>query len=232
MANRNSILSQPGCTSASLPFPEPAAAAAAPAPTAVSAPILVGEPRWKLSGRKLRRDRRSPASAEEIEAVYRENVASVFGFFSYSVGRDAAEDLTAATFERVVRSWDRFDASRATEQTWIFAIARNLLTDHLRRQRHRSGPSLDEHPAILESIASAEDPLAQAAGLDTIKEWLADLRPREREVLALRYCVDLSVSEVATCIGATEANVHQICSRALRRLRSTVTDPRGVSDSE
>jgi RNA polymerase sigma-70 factor (ECF subfamily) len=159
--------------------------------------------------------------------VYREHVGAVYGFFSYSVGRDTAEDLTAATFERIVRSWSRFDPARSSEQTWIFAIARNVLIDHLRRQRHRSGPSLDEHPEIVDSIVSAQDPLAHAASVEGVKAWLAQLRPREREVVALRYCADLSVAEIADCMGITPANVHQISSRALRRLRETVVGPAG-----
>jgi RNA polymerase sigma-70 factor (ECF subfamily) len=167
--------------------------------------------------------RRRP-TADELDAVYRENVASIYGFFSYSVGRDVAEDLTAATFERVVRSWGRFDASRSGERTWIYAIARNLLTDYLRSQRHRSGPSLDEHPALLDSLASNEDPVQRTLDADAVSGWLGQLRPREREVLALRYCADLSVAEIARIMEITEANVHQICSRALRRLRSRVTD--------
>jgi RNA polymerase sigma factor (sigma-70 family) len=164
-------------------------------------------------------------TVDELDAVYRAHVASIYGFFSYNVGRDVAEDLTAATFERVVRSWGRFDASRSTERTWIYAIARNLLTDHLRSQRHRSGPSLDEHPALLDNLASSEDPVQRTLGADAVSSWLGRLRPREREVLALRYCADLSVADIARIMDFTEANVHQICSRALRRLRSTVAGP-------
>jgi RNA polymerase sigma-70 factor (ECF subfamily) len=173
---------------------------------------------------------RTRPGADELEAVYREHVGAIYGFFSYSVGRDVAEDLTAATFERVVRSWNRFDASRSGERTWIYAIARNLLTDHLRRQRHRSGPSLDEHPALMDSIASADDAVQRTLDTDAVQRWLQQLRPREREVLALRYCVDLSVAEIARCMDLTEANVHQICSRALRRLRSTVRDRASAAD--
>jgi RNA polymerase sigma factor (sigma-70 family) len=170
-------------------------------------------------GRALAWPRHGRPSVDELERVYRDNVTAVYGFFSYSVGRDAAEDLTAATFERVVRSWKRFDASLSGERTWIFAIARNLLTDHLRRQRHRSGPSLDEHPAILDGIASSDSALEHAYEVEAIKGWLDQLRQREREVLALRYCADLAVPDVAACLGLTEANVHQISSRALRKLR-------------
>jgi RNA polymerase sigma factor (sigma-70 family) len=184
-----------------------------------------------VSGPKVGWRRRSRVTEDEITAVFRTHVSSVFGFFSYSVGRDAAEDLTAATFERVVRSWHRFDPTRSSEQTWIFAIARNVLTDHLRRQRHRAGPSLDAQPAILETMVFTEDPLAAALSLEAVNDWLQDLRPRERQVLALRYCADLSVREIAGCIGVSEANVHQICSRALRQLRAVADERRRVSDS-
>jgi RNA polymerase sigma-70 factor (ECF subfamily) len=159
-------------------------------------------------------------AVEQLEEVYRAHVDAIYGFLSYSVGRETAEDLTAATFERVVRSWDRFDSSRSGERTWIFAIARNLLTDHLRGQRHRAGPSLDEHPLILDSVAAASDPLRRTMEAETIVGWLSHLRQREREVLALRYCADLSVGEIAACLDLSEANVHQISSRALRRLRA------------
>jgi RNA polymerase sigma-70 factor, ECF subfamily len=189
----------------------------------------------------VRRSRpRSAPSAGELEAVYREHVSAVYGFFSYSVDPDEAEDLTAATFERVVRSWDQFDPSRSSERTWIFAIARNLLTDFWRWRSHRRGPSLDANPALVESIASADDPLARSLDRDALRGWLEQLAPREREVLALRYVVDLTVAEIAECLDLSAANVHQICSRSLRRLRSAVTEAsdaparrqRAVSDSE
>jgi RNA polymerase sigma-70 factor (ECF subfamily) len=184
--------------------------------------------------------RRSGPSVDALEAVYRENVAVVYGFFSYSVGPDAAEDLTAATFERVIRSWDQFDAARSSQRTWIFTIARNLLTDHWRWRSHRRGPSLDANPELVESLTGGDDPLTRSLERDAVKGWLEQLGPRERQVLALRYVADLSVPEIAECLELSAANVHQICSRSLRRLRSTVApddDDAGhelgaVSDSE
>src|SRR4051812_39001434 len=91
-----------------------------------------------------------------LRRVYRDHADSVFGFFAYSVARATAEDLTSATFERVIRSWHRYDAARSSERTWILAIARNLLTDHFRRQRHRDAVSLDEHPLILDTLGDAD----------------------------------------------------------------------------
>jgi RNA polymerase sigma factor (sigma-70 family) len=161
---------------------------------------------------------------EELRKVYLENVSAVYAFLSYSVSRDVAEDLTSATFERVLRSWGSFDPSRASVRAWVLVIARHLLTDHYRRQRHRAGPSLDEHPVILETLASHEDAQLRFIEADAAKSWLAALSEREREVLALRYGADLRAAEIARSLDLTEANVHQITSRALRKLRELLRE--------
>src|SRR3954451_14861325 len=93
---------------------------------------------------------------EELTRVYREHVGAVFAFFAYSLSTETAEDLTAGTFERVVRAWDSFDPRRASPRPWILAIARNLLTDHHRRQHHRLTVSTDERPALLDRLAGAD----------------------------------------------------------------------------
>jgi RNA polymerase sigma-70 factor (ECF subfamily) len=163
--------------------------------------------------------------SEELEIVYRENLPAVYAFFAYSVRAHVAEDLTAATFERVIRSWDSFDPTRASARRWTLSIARNLLTDHFRRQRHRAGPSLDEHPELADSFVHGADPGDRYAASETIKSWLLQLSPREREVLALRYGADLPTKEIARLLELSVANVDQIASRALRRLRDRIASP-------
>ena len=159
-------------------------------------------------------------SRDELQRVYRDHVEAVYGFFAYSVERETAEDLTAATFERVVRSWRRFDARRGSERTWILAIARNLQTDYFRAYRHREAASTDEHPALLDRLVDAADPLDGRLAAEELARWLAPLSDREREILALRYAADLKTAEIASLLGLTAANVQQINSRSLRRLRS------------
>jgi RNA polymerase sigma-70 factor (ECF subfamily) len=164
--------------------------------------------------------------------VYRRTVKAVYAFFCYSVDLHTAEDLTAATFERAVRAWSRYDASRARVDVWIFAIARNVLRDHYRRQEHRRAPSLDEHPGLAAHMAAKDDGIENWVAGDAFVSWLSALRPHEREVLALRYGADLSTEEIARCLDLTPANVLQIASRALRRLRQHACDTeRGVSGS-
>jgi RNA polymerase sigma-70 factor (ECF subfamily) len=150
--------------------------------------------------------------------VYREHVSAVYAFFGYSVSKETAEDLTASTFERVIRGWNDYDPERGQERTWVLAIARNLLTDHYRRQRHRDTISTDEHPILLD-VLSSDDWVESRLTHAELHEWLGELGQREQEVLALRYGAELRATEIAELTGLSAANVHQIVSRSLRRLR-------------
>jgi RNA polymerase sigma-70 factor (ECF subfamily) len=169
---------------------------------------------------------RRPSRDEELRRVYREHVRAVYAFLAYSVPSATAEDLTAGTFERVIRAWGRFDPARASERTWILAIARNLLADHFRRQQHRAAVSLDEHPGLLDAVQGGSDWEARRLSEDELRGWLGQLKPREQQVLALRYGADLPAEDVAHLLELTAANVHQIASRALRRLRELAGDAR------
>ncbi|HZU77411.1 MAG TPA: sigma-70 family RNA polymerase sigma factor, partial [Dehalococcoidia bacterium] len=133
----------------------------------------------------------------------------------YRLGqREAAEDLTQATFERALRAWSRFDPRRASENTWLLAIARNLLIDHYRRDRSKLTEPIDEE--LAPAIPGPEEQLAQAPELLSA---LARLSERDREVIALRFGGDMSGPEIAHLLNLSLANVQQILSRSLRKLR-------------
>lgn len=158
----------------------------------------------------------------EFEEAYDDNLARVYGFFAYRVGsRDDAEDLTQQTFERALRAWDRFDARRAGVGTWLIAIARNLLIDHYRASAPESGQvALEDVPLTALPMANGAMP---ADGLEPkLADALDGLAQRDREVLALRYGADLTGPEIVELTGLTLANVQQIISRSLRRLREVL----------
>ena len=153
-----------------------------------------------------------------FERVYDEHVWRVYGFFAYRArDQDLAEDLTQATFERALRAWSRFDPRQASEATWLLAIARNLLIDHHRRDRFVFQEAIDER--VLGTTPGPEERFATS--LELIKA-LGELGDREREVLALRFGGDLNGPEIAAVLGLSLANVQQILSRSLRRLREVL----------
>jgi RNA polymerase sigma factor (sigma-70 family) len=154
----------------------------------------------------------------EFARVYDDHVWRVYAFLGYRVrSREVVEDLTQATFERALRAWPRFDPRRASEATWLLTIARNLLIDHARRDRSDPHAEIDE--TLLEPVAGPEHIAAGSPELMTALEQLSD---RERELLALRFGADLTGPEIAVALDLSLANVQQILSRSLRKLRSAL----------
>ena|SRR5436305_11308253 len=147
--------------------------------------------------------------------VYEDRVWQVYAFVAYRVGDPPlAEDLTQATFERALRAWSRFDPRRGSELAWLLTIARNLLVDHFRRDR---SVTIDRIEELVDSWEAG--PESRFAGSPQLIEALANLGDREREVLALRYGGDLNGPEIAALLDLSVANVQQIISRSLRKLR-------------
>ncbi len=167
----------------------------------------------------------SARGLSDFPAVYDDHVWDVYGFFGYRVrSREEAEDLTQATFERALRSWGRFDEKRGSARTWLMSIAHNLLVDHYRRDRsdHHHPVPVDEH----DGLVGAAGPEASLGLSPDLRTALESLHERDREVIALRFGGDLTGPEVAEITGLSLANVQQILSRSLRRLRAELDGKR------
>jgi RNA polymerase sigma-70 factor (ECF subfamily) len=152
--------------------------------------------------------------------VYDEHIWDVYGYLAYRLdSREEAEDLAQLTFERALRAWDRYDSRKAAPRTWLLSIAHNLLIDHYRSSAAR--------PATVPDDAAAEHERGVEAGPEhdlglspELARALATLSQRDREVLALRFGGELTGPEIAELLDLSLANVQQILSRALRRLRA------------
>lgn len=156
----------------------------------------------------------------EFARVYDDHLRHVYGFLAYRLrDRDLAEDLTQAAFERALRAWPRFDPRKASERTWLLAIARNLMIDHHRREYPEPSGEIDEN-----LLPSTPGPEQAYAAWPELQHALQHLSEREREVIALRFGADLSGPEIAELTELTLANVQQILSRSLKRLRALLED--------
>ena len=161
------------------------------------------------------------ADEDDFARAYDEHIWSIFGFFGYRVrSREEAEDLTQLTFERALKAWGRYDSRRASVRTWLMTIARNALIDH-----HRRSAGLRQEPLSdrqVEAGALGHEPAHERVlGISPeLESALSVLGERDREVIALRFGGDLTGPEIAELTGLSLANVQQILSRSVRRLRT------------
>jgi RNA polymerase sigma factor (sigma-70 family) len=158
------------------------------------------------------------ARGSDFGRVYEEHVWRVYGFLAYRLrDRATTEDLTQATFERALRAWSRFDPRRGSESAWLLTIASNVLIDHSRRER-------PTRPLAGTAEQGEPGPEQRLEGSSELISALEQLGEREREIIALRFGGDLTGQEIADMLGLTLANVQQIVSRSLRKLRSVLDE--------
>jgi RNA polymerase sigma-70 factor (ECF subfamily) len=165
------------------------------------------------------RARRDPSA---FGALYDRYSSRIYSFAHRRTWtREAAEDVTAATFERAYRHLDRFDESGAGFGPWLFRIAANELVDHYRREgRVRTGRGqralrvlTDDHSVDdVERIERADD-------VQRMLEAMSTLRPRYQEALSLRYLAELDADEAARAMGCSKPVLAVTLHRALGALR-------------
>lgn len=160
----------------------------------------------------------------EFERLYENHAQSLFGFLAYRTGdRGLAEDLLGDAFERAYRSRGSFDPRRASEKTWIYAIALNLVRDHHRR-RSAESRALERVGALATAPRGNWD-LEGVEERDALGRALARLAPEEREAIAMRFGGDLTVPEIAWVTGEKLTTVEGRVYRALRKLRDHLAEP-------
>ena len=146
-------------------------------------------------------------------------------YLLYLTGRrDYAEDLAQETWIRVLQRGSQYDG-RQRFDLWLFAIARNLAIDHLRKKRKavQTASLPDDRDEILLVSSSGPSPFEAAArSEDAIRlaGQLQILPPLYREALLLRFQEDMSLAEIAQVLGAPVTTVTSRIYRGLAALRS------------
>lgn len=142
--------------------------------------------------------------------------------FRYVGDRDWAEDLTQETFLKLYRAPKAFDP-RNRFLTWLFAVARNLTIDFLRRKRPTAAlvaKDDDQEYTIEPEDRAHERPVAMTllSEMDgRLQEVLQELSPKLREVFILCAIQGLSYEEVAGIVGCPAKTVSSRLSRARER---------------
>ncbi|MFG2936029.1 SigE family RNA polymerase sigma factor [Streptomyces sp. NPDC048282] len=125
-----------------------------------------------------------------------------------------AEDLTQTALAKAYRSWRR--VSRADHpEAYVRRILVSCNSDRFRKRRVAESLTAapPEHPGHDDAVTRADE-------RGTLLAALAQLPPRQRAVVVLRYWEDLSEGEVAEVLGCSPGTVKSQASKGLAKLRT------------
>jgi RNA polymerase sigma-70 factor (ECF subfamily) len=154
-------------------------------------------------------------SKDDFTCLYQGQLRRVFNYVRYRLDAREAEDVTADIFSRAWARRRSYDPAKGAPSTWLWAIARNAVTDRLRRRR----------PVVIPLSPEAGDssnPLSELTReeeLRQVRAALLHLPPLDQEIIALRFGAGHTNRTIAALTDLSEANVAQRLRRALRKMR-------------
>jgi RNA polymerase sigma-70 factor (ECF subfamily) len=160
---------------------------------------------------------RDPELLDRLIEQYRHRLLRYL--LSLTRNRELAEDLFQETWLRVLERGHQYNG-RHEFSTWLYAVARNLTIDHLRKKRPDSLDGLREsHPSLPLEPADprpmAWEVLQQREHAEQIGAALTGIPAEYREAIVLRFQEELPLEEIATVTGAPLGTVKSRLYRGL-----------------
>ena len=136
-----------------------------------------------------------------IEKLYRDHFLAVFRFLrGLCCSESLAEELTAETFFRAMKSLDRFRGD-CDEFVWLCQIGKNCYFSHLKKQQRLAGEEPLDLIADEHDMASLLEDKELAFQLHRI---LHDMKEPYKEVFSLRVFGELSFKQIGALFGKSE----------------------------
>lgn len=164
-------------------------------------------------------------------ALYKRYYNRVYSYVRVALDNDYdAEDATQVVF---MRMWEALPGYRQNGQSfacWLLRIARNHLIDEARRK----DPAELADPAVLDLHREAGAALGASLSAEVGGPWIDDekllrlvnmLSADQRQILALRFLLDMSAREIGQIMGRSPEAVRALQYRALRFLKTHFRAP-------
>ena len=148
-----------------------------------------------------------------VELLY-ECMGGIMMFIAQSVVKDkfAAEDVVQESFLKVVRNIEKY--RRGTNgYAWVCRIVHNTALNALKAEK----PS--EDLADYQFVPCGEDSEERTAARLTVQSLLNSLPPAVRDMVYMKYYIDMTVREIAANLGVSKSYVSKEIVKAEQIMR-------------
>ena len=159
--------------------------------------------------------------------LYERYATSVYRYcYRHTQNVEMSNDLTAQIFVRAIERLEQYQPRPgATFRSWLFAIARNMVTDSFRRTR-TTYPIEPHQTWLADPDPGPEDIALHRSELDALLSILHELPERQQSIIQLRLA-GLTTNEIADVLRMTQGAVKSAQTRAYVRIRALMAPPSG-----
>ena len=134
------------------------------------------------------------------------------------VAPGGAEDVESEVWVTVSRGLASFEGDERDFRAWLFTTARRRAIDWARRRKREPRAAPLDGLDVADPVATSSSLVDADAALEAALTLLRRLTPDQREIVALRVIVGLTVRETATIVNKSDGAVRVLCHRGLRTL--------------
>ena len=157
--------------------------------------------------------------AESFDSVYDRYHKNVYNYIAFRINNHYdAEELANDVFVKAFCKQDSYNPDFAIE-AWLIGIAKNVITDYLRKTMRRQVVSLDNIIGLISTNKQPEEVIVLNEEIRGLVSAMTMLKDRERQILSMKFATDLKHKEISKILGISESNVKVIAHRALNKLK-------------
>jgi len=153
-----------------------------------------------------------------LEAFIKATQQDVWRFVTYLSDAGNADDLTQETFLRAIGAIERF-SGRSSARTWLLAIARRVVADHIRHAQSRPRTAAGAYP---EHLLNGDRHARGFEDLVEVTTMIAGLTTEQREALLLTQLLGLPYADAAAVCGCPVGTIRSRVARARDALLADV----------
>jgi RNA polymerase sigma-70 factor (ECF subfamily) len=165
-------------------------------------------------------DRARTGDQQALGDLYDWYMPRVYKYVVARVGNPAeAEDLTEEVFLKMLGAINGFHWREVPFSSWIFRIAHNCIATHYRRSAQRGGATSELSEDMVDERPDLALAVEERITIEEVRRASALLPDAQREVIALRFAVGLSIAETAKALGKREGNIKALQHKAVAKLQ-------------
>lgn len=150
--------------------------------------------------------------------LYDAYIRKIYNFVYYkTLNKEVAEDIVSSVFLKAWRSLATYNENNFS--AWLYTIARNTVIDYYRQKK--------DHKDIddcwdLASLDDFESRIDKHLNIEQIKKSLTKLKSIERDIIIMRFWLDLPYAEIAIRLDKSEGAIKMALARALKKIKGDV----------
>jgi RNA polymerase sigma-70 factor, ECF subfamily len=161
---------------------------------------------------------------DAFTALYRQHSSAIYRFALHMSGSSGvAEEVTQEAFVLLIRNPKSYDASLGDVGPFLYGVARNLVKRHLERDRRQQYFEDYEEENLCSAAGDPLGDLTQKENLQALRDAVATLPPKYREVVVLCDLQELSYEAAAQAmecaVGTVRSRLHRARALLISRMQ-------------